>query len=67
MMIALGVEDLGHYSPQEFYFSNNHIVFLNGNIIGLHRYPQRLIEDIKLLRRSGRINEFVSVYIDTKR
>ena len=67
MMIALGVEDLGHFSPQEFYYKNNHLVFLNGNMVGLHRYPERLIEDIKFLRRSGRINEFVSVYIDTKR
>lgn len=43
------------------------MVFLNGNIVGLHRYPQRLTEDIKLLRRRGKINEFVSIAIDTKR
>ena len=67
MIIALGVEDIGHFSPQEFYYKNNHLVFLNGSMIGLHRNPEKLIEDIKILRRNGRINEFVSVYIDTKR
>ena len=67
MIIALGVEDIGHFSPQEFYFENNHLVFLNGSMIGLHRNPERLIDDVKILRRNGKINEFVSVYIDTKR
>ena len=40
---------------------------MNGNIVGLHKYPLILTEELRLLRRRGKINEFVSVSIDDKR
>lgn len=62
LIISLGVEDLGHFCPNEYY--KQPLVFLNGNILGLHRNPERLASNIRLLRRRGKINEFVSVYVD---
>lgn len=43
------------------------MVFLNGNIIGLHCNPSQLVDNLRLLRRRGKLNEFVSVFNDTKR
>jgi len=67
LIISMGVEDLGHFCPHEYYAMGNYLVFINGNIIGLHRQPEKLTSNIRLLRRRGKINEFVSVFIDTKR
>lgn len=67
LIINLGVEDLAHFSAEDYYREGNYLVFLNGNAMGLHRDPESLANDIRKLRRSGKINEFVTVYIDTIR
>lgn len=43
--------------------STSALVFLNGNILGIHRRPHALVEALRLLRRSGKLGEFVSVYM----
>lgn len=40
---------------------------MNGSIIGMHNNPNLLAEDIRKIRRKGRIDEFVSVYVDELR
>jgi DNA-directed RNA polymerase III subunit RPC2 len=40
------------------------MVNVNGDIIGLTRSPRRFVTSFRKLRRAGRINEFVSVYIN---
>lgn len=57
----LGVEDLQYLSGEELSFRTVYIVFLNGNILGVVRHYKRLIRMFRLMRRSGRLNEFVSI------
>lgn len=61
---SLGVEEIDIVSPPDFlrYYS----VFLNGALIGIHRYPNRLCMGIRALRRSGRLHPHVSISIQEK-
>ncbi|CCW59776.1 unnamed protein product [Phytomonas sp. EM1] len=56
---SFGVEEIDTVTPEEFrrYYS----VFLNGTLIGVHRYPNRLCLGIRQLRRSGRLHPHVSI------
>jgi DNA-directed RNA polymerase III subunit RPC2 len=40
------------------------VVHVNGAIIGLTRFPGRFVSQFRKLRRAGKINEFVGVYIN---
>lgn len=57
----LGVEDLHYLSGEELSFRMAYIVFLNGNILGVIRNYKHLIRMFRLMRRSGRLSEFVSI------
>ena len=37
-------------------------MFLNGQVLGIHRAPLGFVQTIRTLRRAGRLGEFVSVY-----
>ncbi|XP_072044988.1 DNA-directed RNA polymerase III subunit RPC2-like [Amphiura filiformis] len=60
----LGVEDVSLLSGEELSSKDVHIVFLNGNILGVIRDHQRLIRTFRLMRRAGYISEFVSVCLN---
>ncbi|KAK3098091.1 hypothetical protein FSP39_016018 [Pinctada imbricata] len=57
----LGVEDIQFLSGEEMTSPQVYMVFLNGNILGVIRNYQKLVKTIRLMRRAGYINEFVSV------
>lgn len=57
----LGVEELQYLSGDELSCRDVFIVFLNGNILGVVRHHRRLIRMFRLMRRSGRLSEFVSI------
>jgi DNA-directed RNA polymerase III subunit RPC2 len=40
-----------------------YVVFLNGNILGVHQRPRALVSGLRQLRRRGLTGEFVSVYL----
>jgi DNA-directed RNA polymerase III subunit RPC2 len=40
-----------------------YVVFLNGNILGVHQRPHVLVSSLRHLRRQGLTGEFVSVYL----
>ncbi|CAC9483967.1 putative DNA-directed RNA polymerase polypeptide [Leishmania infantum JPCM5] len=56
---ALGVEEIDTVTPTDFL--HYYTVFLNGTLIGIHRYPNRLCAGIRALRRSGRLHPHVSI------
>lgn len=60
----LGTEEIDFVTPAEFL--KYHTVFLNGMLIGIHRYPNRLTRGMRALRRSGRLHPHVSVYTQSK-
>ncbi|KAL1702856.1 hypothetical protein EV121DRAFT_261627 [Schizophyllum commune] len=60
----LGVEDIALASGSEIYGTHAFIVSVNGNIIGLTKYPARFVTNFRKMRRARRISEFVSIYIN---
>ena len=57
----LGVEDIQYLSGEELSFPTVYIVFLNGNILGVVQDYKKLIRMFRMMRRSGRLSEFVSI------
>ena len=51
----LGVEDIRLLSGAEINAASNAMVFFNGQILGVHREPQRFISQFRFLRRRGQI------------
>ncbi|KAJ1962251.1 DNA-directed RNA polymerase III complex subunit Rpc2 [Dipsacomyces acuminosporus] len=64
---ALGVEDIALVTGAELHSSGTHVVFLNGLILGITRAALKFVRQFRMLRRSGKIPAFVSVYIDDHR
>ncbi|XP_078171952.1 DNA-directed RNA polymerase III subunit 2-like [Carex rostrata] len=63
---SLGVEDLAHLSAEEIYANDSYLVFFNGLILGKHTRPHTFANAMRRLRRSGKIGEFVSIYVHEK-
>ncbi|BGP27572.1 DNA-directed RNA polymerase III subunit RPC2 [Rhodotorula toruloides] len=60
----IGVEDINVLDGTEIYAEGHLVVYLNGNVLGLTRCGPRFIRTFRHLRRAGRINEFVSIYVN---
>ena len=60
----LGAEDISLISGRELNAHGAYGVFINGTIMGLTRFPAKFVRDFRLLRRSGLMSEFVSVFIN---
>ena len=58
------MEDASLLSGDEMYSSNNYVVYLNGQPIGVHGQYQKFVRNFRLLRKRGRIQEFVSIYFN---
>lgn len=63
---CLGVEDLELLSGEELHTPDSFLIMLNGLILGKHRMPQRFANNMRKLRRAGKIGEFVSVFVNEK-
>lgn len=59
----LGTEPTTLITGQELHTNNAALVFLNGSILGIHRKPLTLICALRMLRRAGKLGEFVSIYV----
>eukprot|EP00388_Colpodella_angusta_P000296 GDKJ01001131.1.p1 GENE.GDKJ01001131.1~~GDKJ01001131.1.p1 ORF type:complete len:1201 (+),score=305.88 GDKJ01001131.1:22-3624(+) len=58
----LGVEAVASLGGEELNSPGVFTVFLNGNLLGVHRRPKRFVRNLRELRRSGYVGEFVSIY-----
>ncbi|CAN6247572.1 unnamed protein product [Urochloa humidicola] len=63
---SLGVEDLTLLSGEEIHAPGSFLVMFNGLILGKHRQPQTFANSMRKLRRSGKIGEFVSIFVNEK-
>ncbi|XP_057798237.1 DNA-directed RNA polymerase III subunit 2-like isoform X2 [Salvia miltiorrhiza] len=63
---TLGVEDLELLSAEELPMPNSFLIIFNGLILGKHRRPQKFADSMRKLRRSGKIGEFVSIFVNEK-
>lgn len=64
IVTLLGVEDICLSTGTEIYGRTSFVVHINGSIVGLTRFPSRFVSQFRKLRRAGKINEFVGVYIN---
>ena len=60
----LGTEDITKCSGKEIYEEGAYVVFVNGTPLALSRQPKSFLISFRNLRRTGRISEFVSIYIN---
>ncbi|KAH8620846.1 RNA polymerase Rpb2 domain [Trypanosoma vivax] len=60
----LGVEEVDCITPSEFL--GHYTVFLNGILVGIHRYPSLLCRGVRALRRSGRLHPHVSISLNDR-
>jgi len=61
------MEDASLLVGTELYDENTFLIFINGVPMGVHRNPQQFLTNFRLLRRKGKINEFVSIYFQQAR
>ncbi|PSC73428.1 DNA-directed RNA polymerase III subunit RPC2 [Micractinium conductrix] len=59
----MGVEPASLVNQSELREQGSALVFLNGNILGVHRRPKYFVRSFREMRRRGKVGEFVSVYL----
>ena len=62
--IDLGMEDASLLGGDELYSKDHYMVFLNGQPVGVHRQPVKFVRNFRFLRKRGRVQEFVSIYLN---
>lgn len=58
------MEDASLLGGDELYSKNHYLIFLNGQPVGVHKQPMKFVRNFRFLRKRGRIQEFVSIYIN---
>lgn len=61
LAINLGAEDISMVTGEEINSKDAYLMYLNGELLGIHRNPDKFCSDFRKLRRKGLIHEFVSV------
>ena len=56
--------DISLATGTEIYSPGTFVVHVNGTIVGITRYATRFVYNFRKLRRAGKVNEFVGVYIN---
>ncbi|EXJ60748.1 DNA-directed RNA polymerase III subunit RPC2 [Cladophialophora yegresii CBS 114405] len=64
LIFMLGAEDITSVGGSELYAPGAYVVMLNGTPLATTRMPSHFLTSFRRLRRSGRISEFVSVFIN---
>src|SRR5205085_1285936 len=62
--LSPGVEDATMVTGEELNSPITFLVYLNGTIIGVHTQPNRLVTMLRHFRRTGRVSEFLSVFVN---
>ncbi|GMH82897.1 hypothetical protein TL16_g09418, partial [Triparma laevis f. inornata] len=58
-----GVMDISSLTGNEINAKSSYLVLLNGLVLGAHLRPEKLVKQLRLMRRRGMVGEFVSVYL----
>lgn len=64
IVYILGAEDVSSATGGEIYDYGAYVIFINGTPIAMTRHPKQFLVNFRRFRRSGRISEFVSIYIN---
>lgn len=60
----LGVEAIELLSGEELNSAKSYVIFINGLILGIHRFPEKFVQSLRSMRRAGRIREYVSIFMN---
>ena len=58
------MEDANLIGGHELHSQENFVIYLNGQPVGVHRQATKFVKNFRLLRKRGRIQEFVSIHIN---
>jgi len=61
--LNLGMEDIGHYCTGEIHEGKNYMVFLNGQIIGMHKDPQAFTHKLRLETRLNQAKNLINYFL----
>lgn len=64
LLYSLGLFPSKYVATRDLFDPRNWLVFLNGLLVGVHSNAELLMDNIRKLRRAGKIGEFVSIYCD---
>lgn len=64
LVFMIGAQNIEAVSGKELYGDGAYIIFINGTPIALTRQPKHFLNGFRKLRRTGRVSEFVSIYIN---
>ncbi|KAL2436963.1 DNA-directed RNA polymerase III subunit RPC2 [Exophiala dermatitidis] len=64
LIFMLGAEDIVTVGGTELYAPGSYLVLLNGTPVATTRQPSHFLTSFRRLRRSGRVSEFVSTFIN---
>ena len=60
----LGAQDISAQNGADLYRNGSYLVFVNGTPVAATKFPKQFLSDFRRLRRTGRVSEFVSVFIN---
>ncbi|KAI9871660.1 MAG: DNA-directed RNA polymerase III core subunit ret1, partial [Pleopsidium flavum] len=64
LVFMIGAQNIEAVSGKELYGDGAYIIFINGTPIALTRQPKHFLNGFRKLRRTARVSEFVSIYIN---
>lgn len=64
LIFVLGAQDIAAVNGKDLYDDGAYIIFVNGTPAALTRLPKLFLNGFRKLRRSGRVSEFISIYIN---
>jgi len=63
LALNLGVEDVLLLSGEEINSPYTYLVFLNGVILGVHTRPNDFVDNVKKMRRAGKVSVCASLLL----
>ena len=64
LVFMLGAEDILTMGGGQLYQKGSYVIFTNGTPIAVTRHPKQFLLAFRRLRRSGRVSEFISIFIN---
>ena len=64
LIFILGAQDISAVNGKDLYADGAYIIFINGTPVALTRLPKQFLNSFRRLRRTSRISEFVSIFIN---
>ena len=64
LVFMLGAEDITTVGGKQLYSNGSYIILMNGTPMAVTRHPKQFLSAFRKFRRSGRVSEFVSIFIN---